>query len=102
MGPTTHIIPDVESLISAIITVDNPLKDCRITSGILHTYWDAIILHTLSLLGRSRLVFSRNSTDIFETGTTQRNSRPDFLCWMNEALILKGEEKGIGQRLKVN
>ena len=93
MGPPTHVIPAVESLISAIITLDRPLRDCYVTEDILHSYWDAIILHTLSLLGRSRFKFTRNSTHGYDTGTTHRNSRPDLLCWMKQALILRGEEE---------
>ena len=93
MGPPTHVIPDVENLISGIITMHRPLRDCRVTEDILHSYWDAIILRTLSLLGRSQLKFSRNSTDFYDTGTTHRNSRPDLLCWMKQTLILRGEEK---------
>ena len=50
-----------------------------------HAVWDTLIRETLTVLaGAPYLEFQRNSTDF---------SRPDFLCWMDQALVLRGEEK---------
>ena len=41
----------------------------------------------------------RNSTDIYRSGTTAAKKRPDFLCWMRGALVLRGEEKSVIENL---
>ena len=62
----------------------NPIEDC------FHVVWDTIIWATLHMFaGSPFLEFQRNST----SGTTVAQSRPDFLCWMDQALVIHGEEK---------
>ena len=87
---------EVTSLISNIITTYDRFKIYRITEDCLHIYWDEIILGTLGLLAieqNTSVMFSRNSVDIYRSGTTQRGTRPGLLVWMNDALIFRGEEK---------
>ena len=39
------------------------------------------------------VTWNRNTRDMTGTGATQRNRRPDFLCYAKGLLIFKGEEK---------
>ena len=62
---------------------------------------------TLSAYGKTWLVFHsiflpgtvenwslcRNNTDIFKSATLKPLARPDFLCYLGGALVLRGEEK---------
>ena len=43
--------------------------------------------------GSPFLEFQRNSVDVHQSGTTVMQSRPDFLCWMDQALVIRGEEQ---------
>ena len=36
---------------------------------------------------------NRNTVDKYGTAATTSKTRPDFLCWVKGALILRGEEK---------
>jgi hypothetical protein len=80
------------------------------TSGIIseddyHSLWDALIRRPLAYLSQSTrrlsLDFARNSTDMFQSGTLVKLARPDFLCYMQKTLILRGEEKRSAGDLEV-
>ena len=70
-----------------------------------HALWDDLIRRPLSFLSaRTRyldLQFARNSTDVFKSGTVKKSSRPDFLCYMQKSLVLRGEEKRSTEDLEV-
>lgn len=70
-----------------------------------HVLWDCLIRRPLSYLCEQThlldLEFARNSTDIYKSGTLEKNSRPDFLCYLQKALILRGEEKRSSEELQV-
>jgi len=59
--------------------------------------WDTLIWDTLNFFGTQLpsldLECNRNTVDKYGTGTTASKTRPDFLCWVKGALILRGEEK---------
>ena len=80
------------------------------TNGIIseddyHSLWDALIRRPLVYLSQSTrrlsLDFARNATDIFQSGTLVKLARPDFLCYMQKTLILRGEEKRSAGDLEV-
>lgn len=78
----------------SVYTYPDQNEDC------FHAVWDTIIWETLVVLaGGPSLEFQRNSTDVHLSGTTTPRSRPDFLCWMDQALVLRGEEKRRGDML---
>jgi len=59
------------------------------------SFWDTLIrspLIVLSELCDLRLSFDRNAVDY--SGLIKNSSRPDFLCWLDNVLVLWGEEKG--------
>lgn len=59
--------------------------------------WDSLIKKTLHLMvAHNRqeglnLTTNRDKTD--HSMATQKQMRPDFLCWLDNALVFKGEEK---------
>jgi hypothetical protein len=67
-----------------------------------HVLWDNLIRRPLSYLCEQtkllNLRFARNSTDIYKSGTL---TRPDLLCYLQKALILRGEEKRSSEELQV-
>jgi hypothetical protein len=70
-----------------------------------HTLWDSLIRRPLSYLcectGHLNLHFARNSTDKYKSDTLTKFSRPDFLCYMQKTLILRGEEKRSQEGLEI-
>ena len=66
----------------------SPTEDC------FHVLWDTILWGTLHMFkGTTFLEFQRNTVDHHQSGTTVAHSRPDFLIWMDQALVIRGEEK---------
>ena len=66
--------------------------------------WDSLIRSPLFTLSHKYvkevdLEFRRDSTDKHRTASISNNTRPDFLCWMGGALILRGEEKRSPEQL---
>ena len=57
-------------------------------------------MQTLLMTYRTKLDFLRNSTDKYRSGSTADKTRPDFLCWMQGALVLRGEEKSATENLE--
>ena len=83
----------MEGLFLVIANMTVKLDDGR-GENILHYYIDSLIKVVLqSLLSSSNVVthVSRNVTDY--SSTTEPGARPDFLFYLNNFLILRGEEK---------
>ena len=47
------------------------------------------------------LTSSRNAIDWHRSRTVQERPRPDFLCYMKRALVLRGEEKSDPKELDI-
>ena len=63
--------------------------------------WDSVILtpfeKTSLMMKLPGIKFGRNQPD---KSTTVRSKRPDFLIWIHDALVFKGEEKGSSSEIK--
>jgi hypothetical protein len=61
------------------------------------SHWESLIGETLQLLSSNvpdmEIIMMRNTTDHFNTGSLVESSRPDMLCWLGSALVIRGEEK---------
>jgi len=61
------------------------------------SHWESLIGETLQLLSSNvpdmEIIMMRNPTDKFHTGSLVESSRPDMLCWLGSALVIRGEEK---------
>ena len=90
--------PETARIIANVLYIVHTFKKCMPSEDNYHTYWDEVIWHMLAILStyvpEVDLRHSRNATDWHNTGTLQGNLRPDFLCYMKRALVLRGEEKG--------
>ncbi|KAG2439713.1 hypothetical protein HYH02_010592 [Chlamydomonas schloesseri] len=58
---------------------------------------DTLRLIVKHLPGQMRIHMDRNTADA--SGATIKSLRPDYLCWVNGALVLKGEEKARSAQL---
>ncbi|KAF8418321.1 hypothetical protein EV426DRAFT_324156 [Tirmania nivea] len=94
-----HTFSDMNSLIGMIL-LDRPVYHGEFTEDCYHCVWDNLIMQTLFMTYRTRLDFLRYSTDKYRSGTTADKTRPDFLCWMRGALVLRGEEKSATENLE--
>ncbi|KAG2422912.1 hypothetical protein HXX76_015664 [Chlamydomonas incerta] len=59
---------------------------------------DTLRLFAKHLPGLMRIHMDRNVADT--SGATIKSLRPDYLCWVNGALVLKGEEKAQSAQLE--
>ncbi|KAF8415559.1 hypothetical protein EV426DRAFT_57687 [Tirmania nivea] len=95
----------IEQIVSSLFYGADRFSNCEPSEDNFHVYWDEIILTVLSLLSThisdTQLTFRRNSGDTNNTATTRQGKRPDFLCWMRGALLLRGEEKHSPRELDV-
>ena len=61
------------------------------------SHWESLIGETLQLLSSTvpdmQIIMMRNTRDKFQTGSLVESSRPDMLCWLGSALVIRGEEK---------
>ena len=96
--PSVDIFRVVSTHVSTVL-MDRPIFYGNFSEDSYHALWDDIIMQTLFLFSKQIpgaslcLEYQRNSIDKHSTATTCKKSRPDFLCWMRGALILRGEEK---------
>jgi len=85
---------DISGLLGAILLPRGIFLSGNQNEDAFHVIWDTIIRETLTILaGNIFLEFQRNGRDAHGSGTTTAQTRPDFLCWMDQALVLRGEEK---------
>ena len=92
------IFPEFSYLLGSIIREDRDIfTNTESSEDDFHSLWDDIIrspLHVLSRHGAAlNLQMTRNRVDAYKSGTTQNLPRPDFLCHLRGALVLRGEEK---------
>lgn len=80
--------------------LDRPVYYGQFTKDSYHCVWDDLIMQTLFMTYRTKLDFLRNSTDKYRSGSTADKTRPDFLCWMRGALVLRGEGKSAAENLE--
>ncbi|RUS14863.1 hypothetical protein BC937DRAFT_93219 [Endogone sp. FLAS-F59071] len=85
--------------ISSILSVDYTRYIGDIVSeDMMHYPIDTLVLNTFRLLfdqtgPGNKIEFSRNTADVGQTTTTVGTCRPDFLLYVQNLLVLKGEEK---------
>ena len=104
IGGHQTVFPPVAKILISIL---QPTSDIYIsqepTEDDFHAHWDNMFRDVLSLLSAYTpnilLHFTRNSTDAYTSGTIKNRLRPDFLCWMRGALVLRGEEKRLRSEL---
>ena len=96
------VFSQISGLLTSILFPRSVFISSDQNEDCFHAVWDTIIRETLAVLaGGPSLEFQRNSTDVHVSGTIAPRSRPDFLCWMDQALVLRGEEKRNGNMLSI-
>ncbi|RPB21822.1 hypothetical protein L211DRAFT_840185 [Terfezia boudieri ATCC MYA-4762] len=93
---------DISGLLGAILLPRGIFLSGNQNEDSFHVIWDTIIRETLTLFSSNIfLEFQRNGRDVHGSGTTTAQTRPDFLCWMDQALVFRGEEKSSPEMLPI-
>ena len=95
---TSSQFPALTALLAAITRQDRDIFDgAGHSEDDFHALWDDIIRNTLHLLNFNcqslEVEMTRNRIDIYDSGVLKNQARPDFLCYIRKALVLRGEEK---------